>query len=467
MNNHPRTSEDDNLQKRVMTMVLLNAFATPLMLSASNVALPAIGEHFSLTAVMLSWIPLAYLMASAMFILIFGRIADGFGRKRLFLIGTTAVIVTSVFTALSSNGAMLISGRFLQGVSAAMLYATQMAIVSSVFPPERRGKAIGMVVATVYVGLATGPLLGGVATDWLGWRANFLLHVPLACLVLLLGLTRVSEEWHGDAKAFDLPGSILFAATIACLCLGVSFFPEISSLPILLLFVAGLVTFTRYALHKENPIWDIRLFFNNPIFTRSCGASMIMYTATYANTVLVSLYLQQIKAMSASMAGLILMTQPATMALLSPMAGSLSDRIEPRILATAGMLLTAVGLFFLSLVSAETSTLSVVVILLATGVGFSLFSSPNANAIMGGVGSKDYGSASAAMATTRILGQLGSMVLVAFAMAVVIGDRLIYTSNQAELAQAIHLCFLIAAAICVPGIFLSASRGRLHDRIER
>jgi len=191
-----------------------------------------------------------------------------------------------------------------------------------------------------------------------------------------------------------------------------------------------------------------------------------MYTATYANTVLVSLYLQQVKSFSASMAGLLLMTQPATMALLSPTAGSLSDRIEPRLLATLGMALTAVGLFFLSTMQADSATWSVVATLVATGVGFSLFSSPNANAIMGGVGSKDYGSASAAMATTRILGQLGSMVLVAFAMAVVIGDRLIYGSNTAELGRAIRLCFLIAAAICVPGIYLSASRGRMHGRSQ-
>lgn len=443
-------------------MVLVNAFATPLMLSATNVALPSIGENFSLTAVALSWVPLAYLMASAMFILIFGRIADGFGRKKLFLLGTCAVIASSLFTALSLNGSMLVAGRFLQGVSAAMLYATQMAIVSSVFPPERRGKAIGMVVATVYVGLATGPLLGGLATDLFGWRANFFLHIPLAFLVLFIGLTQVSEEWHGEAQDFDLPGGILFAATIACLCLGVSFFPSLSSVPLLALFVGGLFAFTRYALNKQNPIWDIRLFVNNPIFTRSCGASMIMYTATYANTVLVSLYLQQVKSFSPSFAGLLLMTQPATMALLSPAAGSLSDRVEPRLLATLGMALTAIGLFFLSTLNADSATWNVIATLFATGIGFSLFSSPNANAIMGGVGSKDYGSASAAMATTRILGQLGSMVLVAFAMAVVIGDRLIYNSNQAELAQAIRLCFTLAAMICIPGILLSASRGRMH-----
>jgi len=444
-------------------MVLLNAFATPLMLSATNVALPTIGENFSLSAVALSWVPLAYLMASAMFILIFGRLADARGRKRFFLLGTSAVVLSSAFTALSISGSMLIAGRFLQGVSAAMVYATQMAIVSSVFPQEQRGKVIGLVVATVYVGLATGPLLGGIVTDLFGWRANFLLHIPLALIVLAIGLWYVREEWLGLAQDFDLAGGILFSGTIALLCIGVSFFPSALSWPLLALFLLGLIVFVRYALKKDNPIWDIRLFVNNPIFTRSCGASMIMYTATYANTVLISLYLQQVKAFSASLAGLILITQPATMALISPAAGSLSDRMEPRVLATVGMALTALGLFLLSTLNADSATWIVVATLFMTGVGFSLFSSPNANAIMGGVGSKDYGSASAAMATTRILGQLGSMVLVAFAMAVVIGDRLIYDSNQAQLAQAIRLCFLIAAGICVPGIFLSAARGRMHS----
>jgi len=183
-----------DLQRAVLIMVLLNAFSTSLMLSAANVALPTIAADLSLDAVALSWVPMAYLMASAMFVLAFGKLADTWGRKRFFLIGTVAVIITSIAAALSVNATMLLSARFLQGVSAAMLYATQIALVSSVYPAQQRGKMIGQVVSAIYIGLAVGPLLGGYAIDLLGWRASFLLQIPLALVGLLLGIFKVKAN---------------------------------------------------------------------------------------------------------------------------------------------------------------------------------------------------------------------------------------------------------------------------------
>ena len=455
-------TSDASSRRIVIAMVTLNSFTTPVMLSATNVALPAIGEHFALSATMVSWVPMAYLMASAMFILICGRLADLFGRKRVFLLGTAAVILSSAFTGLSVNGAMLLGGRFLQGLSAAMLYATQVAIVSSVFPPSQRGKAIGIVVSAVYVGLMTGPILGGVVTDYFGWRANFYLHIPLSLVVLFIGLRLIREEWAGERVAFDFAGAALFSLAILLLCLGVSLLPSISSAVVLALFAASLLVFVRHAGAAENPIWDIRLFFGNALFTRSCGASVIMYTATYANLVLLSLYLQELKLLSASEAGLIMAIQPVSMALLAPVAGRLSDSMEPRVLASLGMLLTAIGLFLLSGLDTESRLSTVAIALILTGVGFGLFSSPNTNAIMSSVDRKDYGLASGAVGTTRILGQLGSMVLVALAMSLLIGDRLIDSGTLPQLEQSIQFSFSVAAAICVPGILLSILRRRMH-----
>ncbi len=457
------TDSDASGRRIVITMVILNAFTTPVMLSATNVALPAISDHFALSATMVSWVPMAYLMASAMFILICGRLADLFGRKRVFLIGTAAVILTSVYTSLASNGAMLLSGRFLQGVSAAMLYATQMAIVSSVYPPSQRGKAIGIVVSVIYAGLMTGPILGGLVTDWFGWRANFYLHIPLSLVVLFIGLGLVREEWSGESVAFDFAGAALFSLSILFLCLGVSLLPNIFSAIVLSCFAVSLLLFVRHASVAKNPIWDIKVFFGNALFTRSCGASLIMYTATYANLVLLSLYLQELKSLSASQAGLIMAIQPVSMALLAPVAGRLSDSMEPRVLASSGMLLTALGLFLLSGLDAESRILTAAVALILTGIGFGLFSSPNTNAIMSAVERKDYGLASGAVATTRILGQLGSMVLVALAMSLLIGDRLIDSSTLPQLEQSIQFSFSLAAAICVPGILLSILRSRMHQ----
>ncbi len=453
------------LQKAALIMVLLNGFTTPLMLSAANVALPAIADDLKINAVMLSWVPMAFLMASAMFVLIFGRLADMYGRKRIFLAGTVSVIITSLLAAVSTNGELLIAARFLQGVSAAMLYATQIAIVSSVFPPEKRGHAIGMTVSTIYLGLTCGPVIGGYLIDVAGWRASFVFHIPLAIIVLLIAVLKVPGEWRAEEKGeFDIKGAMIYSLSIVFLCIGVSTLPESTSLVLILLGMVGIFVFFNIARRTTHPIFDVRLFFSNRVFTLSCLASFILYTATFANVVLISLYLQYLKGMSASAAGLFMMIQPLTMAIFSPLAGRLSDRIEPRIIASAGMVMTALGLIMLALLNGVSSTAYLIVALVITGLGFSLFSSPNTNAIMSAVEKRYYGSASGSIATMRVLGQMSSMILVTLVFALMIGPVEIQPANYASLQQAIHVCFTIAAFLCLPGFVFSLVRGRMHKQ---
>lgn len=469
----PRPSTDASTESAtaphrvLLLMILINAFATPLMLSSANVALPAIARDLSLDAVMLAWVPMAYLMASTIFVLIFGRIADTAGRKRIFLIGTAAVIISSVFAALSVNSTMLLSARFLQGVSAAMLYATQMALVTSAFPAKVRGKMIGLVVSCIYVGLSAGPLLGGFVIDAMGWRAAFLLQVPLALVVLVLGVFKVKGEWRGRVNVpFDTPGAIGWAISIVLFCVGVSRLPDLSGILMLTASAASIYLFLRHARRSAHPIWDVNLFFNNRVFTASSLVSLLMYSATYAIVVLMSLYLQTLQGLSATNAGMVLMIQPIIMALLAPVTGRLSDRIEPRILATAGISITAIGLFLLSRLDADSSLQYVIGSLVLTGSGFSLFSPPNVNAIMGSVSDQHAGSASGAVATTRLLGQLNSMVLVTLALALMMGNTPISPDTYPELARAVELSFSIGVALCVPAIVLSMLRGRIHAPIR-
>lgn len=453
----------ESLQKAALAMVLLNAFTTPLMLSAANVALPAIARDLEMHAVLLSWVPMAYLMASAMFVLIFGRLADMYGRKRLFMAGTLGVIITSLLAALSTSGELLIAARFLQGISAAMLYATQIAIVSSVIAPERRGQAIGMTVATIYLGLTCGPVIGGFLIDLAGWRASFVFHIPLAVLVLLIGIFRVPGEWRAEERGeFDLRGALIYGLSIVGLCLGASTLPEISSLIFIIPGLTGVVFFFYHARRTVHPVFDVSLFVTNRVFTLSCLASLIIYTATFANVVLISLYLQYLKGMSASSAGLYMMIQPLTMAVFSPLAGRLSDRLEPRIIASAGMVITAAGLIMLALLNGVSASGYLVTALFITGLGFSLFSSPNTNAIMSAVDKRYFGSASGTIATMRVLGQLGSMVLVTLIFALIIGQVEIRPAIYPDLLRAIRICFTLAALLCLPGLIFSLARGRMR-----
>src|SRR3989304_1497369 len=423
-----KTEQQTPLQRAALIMVLLNGFTTPLMLSAANVALPAIAVDLKINAVMLSWIPMAYLMASAMFVLIFGRIADMYGRKRIFMVGTVSVIITSLLAAISANGELLIAARFLQGVSAAMLYATQIAIVSSVFPPAKRGHAIGMTVSSIYLGLTCGPVIGGYLIDVAGWRASFVFHIPLAIIVLLIAVLKVPGEWLAEEKGeFDIKGAMIYSLSIVFLGIGVSTLPESTSFVLILLGMIGIFVFFKIARRTNHPIFDVSLFFTNRVFTLSCLASFILYTATFANVVLISLYLQYLKEMAAFTAGLFMMIQPLTMAVFSPMAGRLSDHIEPRIIASAGMIITAIGLVMLALLNGVSSTVYLMAALIITRLGFSLFSSPNTNAIMSAVEKRFYGSAAGSIATMRVLGQMSSMVLVTLVFALIIGQVEIQT----------------------------------------
>lgn len=451
------------IQRFTLIMVLLNAFTTPLMLSAVNVALPAIARDLSLDAVTLSWVPMAYLMASAIFVLIFGRLADMYGRKRIFLAGTVCVIVTSLLATVAMTGPWLLLARFLQGVSAAMLYATQIALVSSVLPPAKRGHAIGLTVSMIYLGLTGGPLIGGYLVDLFGWRASFILHIPLAFIVLLIGLTQVPVEWSADEKGqFDGKGAILYGVTIALFCLGISTLPNLFSYACIVVAAVTVTWFLAHVRNKDHPIFNVSLFYSNRLFSFSCLVALIIYTATYANVVLISLYLQYIKAISATVTGLIMMVQPLTMAIVSPVAGRLSDRIEPRIIATLGTFLTAFGLLLLALMDINSSVAYIIIALAVTGLGFSLFSPANANAIMSAVAKPFYGSAAGSIATVRILGQMSSMALVTLVFVLIIGAVEITPAIYSTLFRAIKISFAVAAILCIPGLLFSLIRGRMH-----
>ena len=455
--------EERAVRRAALAMVLLNGFTTPLMLSAVNTALPAIAKDLHLTAVLLSWIPMAYLMASAVCVLPFGRLADMFGRKRIFLLGTGCIVVSSIMAAFAPNGAFLIACRLLQGVSAAMVYATHVAIVSSVFPPAQRGGAIGALVSAIYFGLTCGPALGGWMIDHFGWQAAFLVHIPLACICLLIGLFRVPDEWLADTRGeFDVTGALLFATAISLMMYGVSKLPDQSSYLPIVAGIFGVWMFARLERRTAYPIFDVRLFYTNRAFAFSCIAALIMYTATFSNVVLISLYLQYLKGMSAQSAGLVMMAQPFVMAIVAPYAGRMSDHFEPRLIASIGIGVTAVGLGFLATLDTHTPLAAIVACLMLTGFGFSLFSSPNANAIMGSVDQGSYGGAAGSIATMRVLGQMWSMGVVTLMFALLIGPVQITPSNFDALGRSISMSFCVAALLCVPALLFSMVRGRMR-----
>jgi MFS family permease len=342
-----------------------------------------------------------------------------------------------------------------------MTVTTGMAIVTSVFPPERRGKAIGIYVAAVYVGLSAGPFGGGLMAQHFGWRSIFMVTTAIGLLstfVAVMGLK--GNEWADAAgEPMDVMGSIWYGASLVLLVYGATLLP---AWPAVVMVMAGLLflyVFIRYELRLKYPVFEVRLFSANRMFAFSSTAALIHYAATFAVTFLLSLYLQYIKGMSPQSAGTLLVVQPVCMALFSPLAGKLSDRVEPWKIASAGMAMTAVGLAALVNVGSSSSLYTITGILILLGIGFALFSSPNMSAIMGAVATRHYGTASGTVATMRLVGQMTSMALVTVIFALMIGKTAIAPENYSRFLSSMHICLVIFASLCVVGIVFSLYRG--------
>jgi len=437
----------------------------PFIISSVNVALPAIQKEFSADAVVLSWVATALLLTISVFLIPMGKIGDIYGRKKVFTWGLAIYTLASLMGAFSISMPMLIAVRVFQGFGAAMFVTTGMAILTSVFPPKRRGRAIGIYVAAVYIGLSVGPFAGGFLTQYLGWRSIFGVVVPFGVASVWVTLKYLKDEW-ADARGekFDIAGSLLYAASVFLLVYGASLLPQLLAVYFILTGAITMVVFVRLELYTRQPVFEVRLFSGNKLFAFSSLAALINYAATFAVTFLLSLYLQYIKGLDPRTAGTILVAQPVVMALFSPLAGRLSDRVEPRLISSAGMTLTVMGLFLFSLVGTTTGIIYIISTLVMLGFGFALFSSPNMNAIMGSVDKKFFGIASGTVATMRLLGQMTSMAIAMVIFAVFIGREQITPSNYELFLKSVKISFVVFTFLCVIGIFFSLTRGELRTK---
>jgi EmrB/QacA subfamily drug resistance transporter len=450
-------------RKPALLVTTLGAFLIPFMGSSVNIALPTIGKEFGMDALFLSWVTTSYLMSAAIFLIPFGRISDIYGRKKIFLFGFILYTFSSFFCAVSPSATFLISFRALSGMGASMTFSTGVAFLISIYPPGERGKVLGINVAAVYSGLSCGPFLGGLLTQYLGWRSIFLINIPLGLLIIFVTLWKLKGEWtEAKGEKFDVVGSILFSFTLLTIMYGFSQLHGIRGIPFILLGAGGVFLFVKWETKTESPIFNIDLFKENKVFAFSNLAALINYSATFAVSFLMSLYLQFIKGFHPQEAGMILVSQPVMQAIFSPLAGKLSDRIEPRLVASIGMGITALGLFFFTLLDQKTTTPFIISCLILIGVGFALFSSPNTNAVMSSVEKKFYGVASGTLGTMRATGMMFSMGLVMLIFALYMGRTQITPSYYPLFMKSLKTGFIIFTALCVAGIFASLSRGRVR-----
>jgi len=398
-----------------------------------------------------------------MFLVPFGRIADIYGRKRIFLYGMAVFSLGALLSALSPSAIVLIASRVVQGIGASMIFGTGVAIVTSIFGEGERGKALGINVASIYLGQSLGPFIGGFLTEHLGWRSIFWLFVPLGIVLSVAVVTALRKEWRGaKGESFDWIGSATYSLTLVAIMYGFSLLPVISGMAFIGLGGCGLLAFVFWELRQKSPVLDIGLFRENRVFAFSNLAALINYSATFAVSFLLSLFLQYIKGYTPVYAGSILVFQPATQALFSPLAGRVSDRMEPQIVASTGMLFTGVGLLLLVFLKEETGLAYIIASLIILGFGLALFSSPNTNAIMSSVTKKFYGVASGTTATMRVIGQMLSMGIATLIFSVHIGRVQINAASHPLFLRSMETDFIVMVVLCFIGILASLARGKLR-----
>ncbi|NTV90095.1 MAG: MFS transporter [Clostridiales bacterium] len=452
---------DKTEKNAILFVTIFGNFVMPFLASALNIALPSIGKSFQVDGVSLNWVATAYLLAISVVILPFGKISDIYGRKKMYFIGMLLAAVTTVLCAVAPTFPLFIIARVAQGISVGMTLGIGPAMLSAAFPPESRGKVLGIVTASVYIGSSVGPLIGGVLVQNFGWKSVLWTVAPMFLVVSVMTVALVRTDWVSDKKIrFDFAGAVLYAVGMVMLIYGVSEVPKPSATVFSIAGVVILTVFIAFEMRTRDAILDLSLFKGNRVFIFSNLATLINYSSVSAIGYLLSLKLQYFHGMSPFHAGLILFIQPLIQAIFSPFAGRLSDKIHPRKVASFGMAISCSGIILLIVESIRPATWLIVVSLIVLGFGFAVFAAPNTNAIMGTVDRRHFGVASSMIATMRTIGQVFSMGIVMFVFSLVIGRVKISSDVYDKFSQSLLAIFIIMTCFSLAGIFASLVKNK-------
>jgi len=466
-----------------LAVINVGTFMAPLDTGIVAIVLPNIARDFKAHISIAVWVPVIYLVILAAFMTSFGRYSDIKGRKKFYVLGLGIFTIGSFLSGNSDNIYQLLIFRVIQAVGGAFLLANGRALITDAFPPHQRGFAMGTHVTTIYVALALGPALGGVITDLVGWRAVFFVNVPIGAVMLILTQLKVKEITNFAKVKMDWLGSILLGLGLIGLLISLTFGPSNNwgtyqtffyfvegqilsfSFPILGLLTVGvilLVAFGVVELKSQYPVLDLRLLTSNRLFLSSNLTALLMYTGHFSATIILSFFLQLLRGMDPLEAAYVLAVLPATVAIVSPVGGVLSDRIGSRELSAIGMTMITIALAILSFLTIDTSIPFILIALAVLGIGVGLFAAPNTNANLASVTPDKRSLANGVLGSMRHMGQGLSIVLGVAAIGVFLPVNIysqggtIFASNY---IMGLNNAFRLGASICAVGIFTSLIRG--------
>ena len=452
--------ENKNLILLICTVL---SFFAVFAVNSVMVVIPTIASEFHMSNIVQNWAIIIFLLVVAVLSVPAGQISGKYGLKKVTIISVILFILISIANVLVTSSEQFLLCRLVLGIALSFFNVTSMAMVVSAFDPEERGKALGITITGVYIALSLAPVLGGILNYQLGWRSVVLFGVPFLLVILALLLTKVDEEWVTfEGVPLDLKGSVLSGIGMVLFIYGFTILNEPLGVILTVFGVVFLVIFGFIELRQTHPVFDIR-FFKNRRFLSANFASLCAYLATFAVTTILNYHLQYIKGFDSQTAGIILLAAPLCQVVLAPIAGRLSDKYVPQVLAAIGMGLGTVSLALFSFLGEATSLEFLIVSMIIYGVGFGLFSPPNTNVIMSSVPPKDTSVASASVATMRTVGQAMSLGILTLVFAFVMGDVPIVEQYYPLLISSCQITCLICVVLCIASVFASLVGIRASD----
>ena len=460
----------------VLSIVAIGVFMATLDSSIVNISLPTIAHEFGVPlSGAVEWVIIAYLVATTAILLTAGRLADMIGRKVVWTVGLIIFTGGSAICGLAPSLGILIASRTLQGLGGALIMAISPAMLTTAFPANERGRALGINAINVSLGVSVGPVLGGIITSSLSWRWIFYVNVPFGIVGLIATMIILKERMRRNPGRFDPAGAILLAIGMAGLTAALSFGVELgwTSPLILALMIIGIVSLTVLPFVEQrvqNPIIVLSLL-RNRVFTSSILSLLLSFLALFAVSFMMPFYFEQLRGFSTILAGLLLTPVPVTLAIIAPFSGSLADRIGSRWLAAGGLTIACIGLVFISQLNEHSSIFDIVWRMVFTSVGQGLFQAPNNSALLGSAPRNLQGSASGFLATARTMGQSLSVAVAGAVFTslggAAAGNLIVTQTNSAQLSvlqhtfdSAFQATFIVCAVIAAIGIFASLVRGK-------
>ena len=441
--------------------IAASQFAPPFMVSGVAVALPALGADLAAGATALSLVETLFLAASVALLLPAGRLADAADKAALYKLGLVAFAAASIATGLVSSIALILLLRFVQGLFSSTSQAAGPAIIADAVPPERRGRAFGVMIGAVYAGLTLGPIFAGVLVDVWGWRAVFIAGgaVVLALLAPIHFMLRANWR-RPPPRAVHLPSTLLAVAAMLALVGGAATLREgaLGYAGVTLGLVLA-VLFVLMQRRVAQPLLDVEVLMRNRLLRNALFVQWLLYCNAFGSVFLLSLHMQSVLGHAANTAGLVLAVSTLLMAALAPFAGHLADRLQPARVASVGVAVVLIAALMATRLDAGSHLLTIGLVLAVQGVGFAFFSSPNMAMVMNAVPRERTGIASALSATARSLGMVSGMLIVGALVSLNLGHDPV-GADPARFVATMHASFWILAAVTAVALAVSLIRAR-------